>query len=155
MTKEKIKNSIEGIIVTIFGIVCVYLALSIPNNPIRQERAWVNFMTQARLFPLISGVTITILGSVLLLRQFKGTVGSIKVFRDDALRFSFLFIVTLLYVILIGKIGFKVSTLIYLSVTLFYYNRNDMQFYKIALMVLFSTIVATYLVPAALRIPLP
>ncbi len=155
MTKEKLKNSIEGIVVTVAGIGCVYLALSIPSNPIRQDKAWVNFMTQARLFPLISGVSIFILGLILLLRQLKGSVKAIKISRDDVLRFSILFIATLAYVILINKIGFKISTLIYLGITLFYYNRKDMQVYKIALMVLCFTVIATYLVPMALRIPLP
>ena len=155
MDAKKNRGWIEGVVITLIGLVCLYLALTIPNNPVKRAEGFVGFMAEAKLFPLIASCVITILGIVMtgsdLVKNRKAPPFS----KGELVRTLFLLAATVIYVVLIHKIGFLISTFLYLGATLFYYNYKERKWYVILALTAAFTVIGAYLVPLAINLRLP
>lgn len=149
------KKCAEGAAILALGAGCILLALSVPDNPIRQQNPLLNFITQARFLPLMGALVITALGAVMTAKQLSGAMKTARLPREELLRAAVLVGLTAAYAVLVLKIGFLLPTAAYLAAAMFYLNRGARRWYTLVLLTVIFTGAATVLVPRLLNIALP
>ncbi len=155
--ENNFKKCIEGIVITLIGIIAIVCSLGIQDNPVKMS-GWVGFVAQARFFPLLTGVLITVLGLRLTFFLNKNTDKSLVEYdinKKEFLNILILICIVCLYLLGVTYIGFAISTLVYLFVIMFYLNYKKYKTYIIIGIIIVFFVVSNYAIPAMLRINMP
>lgn len=151
------KSCLEGFGVTILGILGIFGSITLPDNPVHME-GWIGFAAQARFFPLVTSIAITILGVRLLILMKKNTdktIFSPNIKKEELKQLSTVIAIVTVYLIAINMAGFLIPTIVYFIVILFYLNYKSYKLITIIGMSAAFFIVSYYLVPMMLKIQLP
>lgn len=151
MTRIKLSQCAEGLIVTTAGIVFTVLSLKIRNNPVTVEGP-LNLLIQAKFIPLVLSVLILIQGVMLTVALLKGKERTENSggFTPRALIVVSL---TVAYLFLVSLIGFAVPTVVYMAALLFVVNRDAKPLHLLILTVVYS-IIALLVIPGVLNLQL-
>jgi len=113
-----------------------------------------NHSATVSIFPRALIVLLIFCNSILLIKSFMNKSDSDRKFKIDNIKFVFMFVLLMFtYVILIGVIGYYVSTILFVGVTMKLFNINKVKSY---LIVLFGFGMIIYIVfDTMLNVPLP
>lgn len=151
MTKSKLLQCAEGLIVTAAGTIFIILSLQIRSNPVSVDGA-VNLLVQAKFIPLLLSVLITILGGILAVSQLKGRNPSSS---DGGLTPRALAVtgLTAAYLILVSFLGFMFPSAVYMGAMMFLLNKDKKPLHLLLLTALYA-IIALLLIPGILNLQL-
>ena len=151
MTKSKLLQCVEGLVVTAAGAVFTVLSLQIRKNPIKVEGA-LNLFVQAKFIPLVLSLLITLLGIVFVIAQWKGKE---QTAREDkfSLREVAVIALTVAYLALVSLVGFVIPTPVYLCALLFLVNKGRKPLQLLLLAALYS-VVTLLVIPGILNLQL-
>lgn len=151
MTRTKLSQCAEGLIVTAAGIVFTVLSLNIRNNPVSVEGP-LNLLVQAKFPPLVLSVLILIQGIVLTVALLRGKEATVS---DGGFTSRGLIVVlmTVAYLFLVSLVGFAVPSVVYMCALLFVVNKGRKPLFLLILTVVYS-VVALLVIPGLLNLQL-
>lgn len=151
MSRFKLLQCAEGVIITIAGILFTILSLGIRKNPVNIE-GFLNYIVQAKFVPCVLSVLILLHGLGLTISQWKGNE---KIIRDGSftIREWKVVLLTMAYLAIVSYVGFALPTVIYIGILLFMVNRGRKRKQLLLLTVLYS-IITLMLIPGLLNIQL-
>ena len=151
MTRIKLSQCAEGLIVTTAGIVFTVLSLKIRNNPVTVEGP-LNLLIQAKFIPMVLSVLILIQGISLTAALWKGKE---KTEQETGFtpRALIVVLLTAAYLFLTSLVGFIVPTVVYTGSLLFVVNKGRKPLFLLILTVVYS-VIALLLIPGALNLQL-
>lgn len=151
MTRTKLSQCAEGLIVTAAGIVFTVLSLNIRNNPVSVEGP-LNLLIQAKFPPLLLSVLILIQGIVLTAALLRGKETTVS---DGGFTSRGLIVVllTVAYLFLVSLMGFAVPSVVYMCALLFVVNKGRKPLFLLILTVVYS-VVALLVIPGVLNLQL-
>ena len=119
---SKLKNCIEGIIITALGVLFLFFALGVRNNPVPYEIPWVNDVAQAKFLPIVMATMVTILGVVAIIQGLRGKMPPAKYTKEEGKRLGIVLLLTVAYLLGIYYFGFRWPTVIFSVVATLYFN---------------------------------
>ena len=155
MTKTKLRNSAEGLTVTLLGLVFLGLALGIRKNPVAMEIAWVNLFAQAKFFPTICACAVLLLGVLLTVSQWRGNRPSAVITPREGKRLAVIVPLIAAYLLAVYFTSFAVPTILYTVAILFYLNLGKKKWWKLAIICGVYVCVALLLLPKIIGLRLP
>ena len=151
MVKAKLRQCMEGLIITAAGVVFTVLSANIRNNPVSVEGA-LNIIVQAKFIPLLISLLIVLQGIGLTISQWKGKE---RTTSDGGFTARGLTVVllTVAYLIIVFYVGFTIPTVIYIGALLFIANdgRNPLQ---LLLLTALYSVIALAVIPSVLNLPM-
>jgi len=155
MPRKKLTDAVEGLVITLLGIVFLGLALSIKKNPVAQKIAWVDMLTQAKFMPIVCAVAIIILGLILFTSQLKGKRPSSKLSKGEWIRVGIMVVIVSAYTLAIYFTKFTIPTIIYTAITIFYLNWGKKKPWQLVLICIVYVIVSLFVLPKVIQLRLP
>lgn len=151
MTRSKLLQCAEGLVIAAAGLIFTVLSLGIRKNPVSVEGA-INLIVQAKFVPLVLSVLITLQGLGLTISQWKGNEKTVcdGGFSPRALTVVAL---TLAYLVIVSYAGFAVPTVVYIGAMLFVVNRGRRPLQLLILTALYS-LITLLLIPGVLNLQL-
>ena len=151
MTRTKLSQCAEGLIVTAAGIIFTVLSLNIRNNPVTVEGP-LNLLIQAKFIPLLLSVLILIQGISLTVALLKGKE---KTENDGGYtpRAALVVLLTVAYLFLVSLAGFAVPTVVYMGALLFVVNKGRKPLQLLILTLVYS-VIALLVIPGVLNLQL-
>lgn len=119
---SKLKNCVEGIIITALGGFFLYLAFSVRNNPIPYGSGWINVVAQAKFLPVIMACFVTLLGIVMIILGLMGKLPSAKFDKGEPLRLFIVVVLVAAYLLGINYFGFQWPTIAFSIVSAVFFN---------------------------------
>lgn len=151
MTRTKLSQCVEGLIVTAAGVIFTVLSLKIRNNPVSVEGP-LNLLIQAKFIPLLLSALITVQGISLTVALWKGKETTVNEggFTPRAL---IVVALTMAYLVLVSLVGFAVPTVVYLAALLFVVNKGRKPLQLLVLTVVYA-VIALLVIPGVLNLQL-
>ena len=156
MKKTQYTRLIEPLVVIVIGCWFLSLALKINKNPMSVSSTVGNIFAQAKFLPTLMAGLVILLGIALMIQKFRSpSVGGAKVSKEDIPRLIMLVITVAVYIIAVYKIGFKIPTVIYSFIVLFFLNYKSHKWYMILLAAVVFIAVVLFILPKMINIRLP
>jgi hypothetical protein len=159
-------NMLEGMVVTIIGVIILITSILLPENPIKFA-GWLGIVVQAGFMPTILSLLIIILGFKLMtdnrIPASDKSAATGEVDRVGAIRMGTIVGFTTLYVVLLGKINFAILSFCYFMTIICYlkFTGNVLEshrfstIFKIIIISCIFVLIVAYILPLMLRLQVP
>ena len=144
---SKLKNCIEGLIITALGVFFLILAFGIRNNPIPYGSTWINTVAQAKFLPVVMAVFVTILGVVMIFMGLRGKITPAKFDKGEPLRLLIVAVLVAAYLLGINFFGFRWPTVAFSIVSAVFFNWKKRPWWQMLI------IAAAYIVIGLFALP--
>lgn len=151
---KKIRQGGEGLVIILIGLFLLVNALRIPTNPIKYE-GWTNVLAQAKFMPTLMACGITILGTVLFVKQMKGADKSNQLTKAEWIRMGTVLLLMVLYIFGVYKFKFMIPTILFAFAILFFLNWKQKKLWQLVALSLLAIVLGLFVMPYLINLKLP
>lgn len=151
---KKIRQGGEGLVIILIGLFLLVNALRIPTNPIKYE-GWTNILAQAKFMPTLMACGITILGTVLFVKQMKGADKSNQLTKAEWIRMGTVLLLMVLYIFGVYKFKFMIPTILFAFAILFFLNWKQKKLWQLVALSLLAIVLGLFVMPYLINLKLP
>lgn len=132
---SKLKNCVEGLVITALGVAFLIMAISVRKNPVSYDIHWVNTVAQAKFLPVVMAVFITLLGVVATIQGLNGKLTPSTYSKEEGLRLAVVLALTVGYLLGINYFGFRWPTIAFSVVSGVYFNWKKRPWWQILIII--------------------
>ena len=151
---SKLKNCVEGLVITLLGAFFLYLAFSVRKNPISYGSSWINTVAQAKFLPIIMACFVTILGIVMIIMGLNGKLTTAKFDKGEPLRLLIVVVLVAAYLLGINYFGFTWPTIAFSIISSVYFNWKKRPWWQMLIIAAIYIVVGLWALPALIGLRL-
>ncbi len=144
---SKLKNCVEGIVITALGIFFIILAVNIRDNPVPYNIPWVNDVAQAKFLPIVMASMVTILGIVAIIQGLRGKMKPSTYNKEEGKRLGIVLLITVAYLIGIYEFGFRWPTIVFSVIATLYFNWGKRKWWQMIIICAIYIVVGLWGLP--------